>query len=107
MEQRPHLRVLWPARSVLSDNMAAVREHSSDVIEVYEHGIEVAGDAPQGLLRMATRENNLVYSGYTLAILDQDGSSLNHRAALLFQVPVAHDGRALYEVRRRATTRIS
>lgn len=46
---------------------------------------------------MATREPDLIYYGYTLAVVDQDGSSLNHRAALLFQVPAAHDGRAMYE----------
>lgn len=72
-------------------------ERRPDVIEVYEHGIEVAGEPPKGLLRLATRENDLIYSGYTLAVIDPDGSSLNHRAALLFQVPVAHARRAMYE----------
>jgi hypothetical protein len=70
---------------------------SSGFAEVFEHGIETVGESPRGLLRLATRENDLIYSGCTLAVLDQDGSSLNHRAALLFQVPVAHDARALYE----------
>lgn len=67
------------------------------ITEVYEHGIEAVGDPPQGLLRLATREPDLIYSGYTLALVDRAGSSLNHRAALLFTVPVAHTTRAMYE----------
>jgi len=70
---------------------------SPDITEVFEHGIEAVGDPPQGLLRLATREPDLIYSGYTLAVVDRDGSSLNHRAALLFEVPVAHARRALYD----------
>lgn len=63
---------------------------SSAAIDVFEHGIELAGvngHPPAGLVRLATREPDLVYSGYTLAILDRDGSSLNHRVVDLVDVP--------------------
>jgi hypothetical protein len=53
--------------------------------DMFEHGIEVAagnGDPPAGLARLATREPNSIYSGYTLAIVDRDGSSLSQRAGL-------------------------
>jgi hypothetical protein len=54
---------------------------------VYEHGIEAIGDPPQGLLHLATRDNDLIYAGYTLAVLDRDdGSSLNQRVAYLVKV---------------------
>jgi hypothetical protein len=57
-------------------------------IDVFEHGIEVAGTRPpSGLVRLATRERDMVYSGYTLAILDRDGTSLNHRVAYLLSTP--------------------
>jgi hypothetical protein len=42
-----------------------------------------------GLMRLATTREP-IYSGYNLAIVAADGSSLNHRATLLAQVPVAH-----------------
>ena len=57
---------------------------------MFEHGIELAGvnsHPPAGLVRLATREPDLVYSGYTFAILDRDGSSLNHRVVHLVDVP--------------------
>jgi hypothetical protein len=59
-------------------------------VDVFEHGIEVIrGDdnPPAGLTRLATRESDLIYSGYTLAIVDDDGSSLNHRVVQLVDVP--------------------
>ena len=57
---------------------------------MFEHGIEVAvgkGDPPAGLARLASREPDSIYSGYTVSIIDGDGSSLNHRAAYLIDVP--------------------
>ena len=57
---------------------------------VFEHGIEVAvgkANPPAGLARLASREPDSIYSGYTLSIIDGDGSSLNHRAAYLVDVP--------------------
>jgi hypothetical protein len=60
------------------------------IVDIYEHGIEVtvgSGTPPVGLARIATRESDMVYSGYTLAILDRDGTSLNHRVAYLVNTP--------------------
>jgi hypothetical protein len=57
---------------------------------VFEHGIEIAvskGDPPAGLARLASREPDSIYSGYTISIIDGDGSSLNHRANHLVDVP--------------------
>jgi hypothetical protein len=65
-------------------------------IDVFEHGIEAIGEPPKGLLRLATRDPGLIYSGYTLAVVDRDGSSLNHRAAHLVKVP-AHTVSDFYE----------
>jgi hypothetical protein len=60
---------------------------------VFEHGIEVAvgnGNPPAGLGRLASQEPDSIYSGYTLSIVDQDGSSLNHRVVHLVDVPGPH-----------------
>lgn len=57
---------------------------------VFEHGIEVAveqDDPPVGLTRLASLDSESTYSGYTLTIIDGDGSSLNHRVVRLFEVP--------------------
>lgn len=49
-------------------------------IDVYEHGIAVTNsESPAGLARLATTREP-IYSGYTITIVDRDGSSLNHRA---------------------------
>ena len=56
-------------------------------IDVFEHGIVIAdGDPPNGLARVATTREP-IYSGYTITIVDRDGSSLNHRANHLVDVP--------------------
>lgn len=64
-------------------------ECEPEIVDVFEHGIEVAmgTGSPSGLARLATRENDMVHSGYTLAILDRDGTSLNHRVAYLLFSP--------------------
>lgn len=69
--------------------MIEISEEPS-AIDVYEHGIEIAvggDDPPAGLIRLATRESDMIYSGYTLTILDQDGTSLNHRVVHLVDTP--------------------
>jgi hypothetical protein len=68
--------------------------------DMFEHGIEVAagnGDPPAGLARLATREPNSIYSGYTLAIVDRDGSSLNHRVVHLVDVPGPYTASDLWD----------
>jgi hypothetical protein len=56
-------------------------------VDVFEHGIEVTdGNPPAGLARVATTREP-IYSGYTITIVDRDGSSLNHRANHLVDVP--------------------
>ncbi|MCW2625332.1 hypothetical protein [Mycobacterium sp.] len=64
-------------------------ERKPAAIDVFEHGIEVTVRtlSPAGLTCLATRENDMVYSGYTVAILDGDGTSLNHRVAYLVSTP--------------------
>jgi hypothetical protein len=60
-----------------------------DGIDVLEHGNEVSagtGDPPAGLARLATTLEP-IYSGYTLAIIDQSRSSLTHRGTHLVNVP--------------------
>jgi len=56
--------------------------------DVFEHGIVVAdgGVPPTGLICIATTRQP-IYSGYTITIVDRDGSSLNHRANHLVDVP--------------------
>ena len=59
------------------------------LIDVFEHGIEVAvgnGRPPAELACLATTREP-IYSGYTLAIVDEDGTSLNHRVVQLVDVP--------------------
>ena len=63
---------------------------------MFEHGIEVA-EPPVGLARLASREPDSIYSGYTLAIVDPDGLSLNHRVAYLIDVPGPYTGRDLWD----------
>ena len=57
-------------------------------IDVFDHGIEVTvnGDPPAELARLATTREPIC-SGHTLAIVDRDGSSLNHRVVTLVEVP--------------------
>ena len=63
--------------------------HSPE-FDVFEHGIVVtSGEPPTEVVRLATTRQP-IYSGYTLAVVDRDGSSLNHRAVHLAEVPVAH-----------------
>jgi hypothetical protein len=55
--------------------------------DVFEHGIVISdGDPPAGLARVATT-GQPIYSGYTITLVDRDGSSLNHRANHLVDVP--------------------
>ena len=59
------------------------------LIDVFEHGIEVAvgnGRPPAEPACLATTREP-IYSGYTLAIVDEDGTSLNHRVVQLVDVP--------------------
>jgi hypothetical protein len=56
-------------------------------VDVFEHGIEVTkGDPPTGLACVATTREP-IYSGYTITIVDRDGSSLNHRGNYLVEPP--------------------
>src|ERR1700754_3948283 len=70
----------------------------SDQFDVYEHRIVVPdGDsAPQGLARLATTRLP-IYSGYTLSLVDRDGSSLNHHAVHCGNVPGPHAVKDYYE----------
>jgi hypothetical protein len=75
-------KIEWPGQIDPVD-MVVMTKYAN----VYEHGIEAIDDPPQGLLGLATRENDLIYAGYTLAVLDRDdGSSLNDRVAYLVEV---------------------
>ena len=69
-----------------------------DNLDVFEHGIVVGnGDSPpKGLARLATTREP-IYSGYTLSLVDRDGSSLNHRAVQCGDVPGAHAVKDYYE----------
>jgi hypothetical protein len=71
-----------------------VVEHP-DKTDIYEHGIVSTEPVPGLLLLATTREP--IYSGYSLAIVAADGSSLNHRAFLLADVPVAHWHKDFYQ----------
>lgn len=54
---------------------------------MFEHGIVISdSDPPPGLARVATTRQP-IYSGYTITVVDRDGSSLNHRANHLVDVP--------------------
>lgn len=66
-------------------------------IELYEHGIEVIDDPPEGLRRLAIREKNSTDSGYTMTILGPDNSSLNRRALNLFAIPAPNSANMLAE----------
>ena len=63
--------------------------------DIYEHGI-VSLDPVPGLALMATTRHP-IYSGYSLAIVDTDGSSLTDRAIHVAEVPVAHAVKDFYE----------
>ena len=66
-------------------------------IDVFDHGIEVSnGDPPAELARLATTREP-IYSGHTLAIVDQDGSSLNDRVGLLVDVPGSYTPSDLWD----------
>ena len=57
-----------------------------DDTDIYEHGI-ISTSALSGLALLATTRH-LIYSGYSLAIVDTDGSSLNERAIRAGSCPV-------------------
>ena len=41
----------------------------------------------RGVGALGDRENDLIHAGYTLAIVDRNGSSLHDRAVRLFEIP--------------------
>lgn len=64
-----------------------------DDADIYEHGIISAH--PLAGLRLLATTRYPIYSGYSLAIVDVDDSSLTDRAIHVGQVPVAHAVRGL------------
>jgi hypothetical protein len=65
--------------------------------DVFEHGVVVGGeDHPSGLGRVATTRLP-IWSGYTITIVDRDGSSLNHRANHLVNVPGPYETSDLWD----------
>lgn len=65
--------------------------------DVFEHGVVISdGDPPSGLARVATTRQP-IYSGYTITVVDRDGSSLNHRANHLVDVPGPYQTRDLWD----------
>lgn len=59
-------------------------------MNVYEHGIAAQSDEWAGSLRLVSSTDLPIYSGFTLAIVDLEGRSLNERAVHLGQVNGPH-----------------
>jgi hypothetical protein len=52
-------------------------------LDIYEHGVLVREGGPPAPLRLVASTRMPIYSGYTLCIVDSDGTSLNERATAL------------------------
>jgi len=59
-------------------------------MNVYEHGIVAESDEWAGTLKLVSSTDLPVYAGFTLAIADLDGRSLNERTVNLGRVNGAH-----------------
>lgn len=66
-------------------------EGYSPETDLFEHGIATEGEPNQGSLRLIATARLPIYSGFSLAIVDPEGTSLNERAVHLTSVDGPHN----------------